>query len=85
MKILLLSQFFSSTRGGGEHLFYILAKKLAEKNHQVWVITNKIKDESYPSHKNIKIILVSPVLKYEGGLPGQKRSYIWLIIKKILP
>ena len=32
MKILLLSQFFSSTRGGGEHLFYIMAKKLADNN-----------------------------------------------------
>jgi len=69
LKILLLSQFFSSTRGGGEHLFYIIAKKLVENNHQVWVVTNKIEDENYPIIKNLKIIFVPPVLKYQGGLP----------------
>ena len=53
MRILFLSQFFSSTRGGGEHLFYVIVKKLAENNHQVWVITNKIEDENYPVNKNI--------------------------------
>ena len=74
MKILFLSQFFSSTRGGGEHLFYILAKTLADRNHQVWVITNKIEGESYPSHKNIKIIFVPPVLIYQGGLPPSIRD-----------
>jgi glycosyltransferase involved in cell wall biosynthesis len=74
MKILFLSQFFSSTRGGGEYLFYILAKKLADRNHQVWVITNKIEGESYPSHKNIKIIFVPPVLIYQGGLPPSIRD-----------
>jgi len=69
MKVLLLSQFFSTTRGGGEHVFSVLAKKLAESNHKVWVITNKIKDENYQSHKNIKLIFVPPTLEYKGGLP----------------
>ncbi len=80
MKILLLSQFFSSTRGGGEHLFYIIAKKLADENHQVWVITNKIEGESYPSHKNMKIIFVPPVLIYQGGLPPSiKNNFQFLL------
>jgi glycosyltransferase involved in cell wall biosynthesis len=80
LKILLLTQFFSSTRGGGEHLFYILAKKLAENNHQIWVITNKIEDESYPSQKNIKIVFVPPVLIYRGGLPPSiKNNFQYLI------
>jgi len=69
MKVLLLSQFFSTTRGGGEYVFSVLAKKLAESNHKVWVITNKIKDENYQSHKNIKLIFVPPTLEYKGGLP----------------
>jgi len=46
-----------------------MVKKLADNNHQVWVITNKIKDEIYPIHKNIKIIFIPPILKYQGGLP----------------
>jgi len=80
LKILLLSQFFSSSRGGGEHLFYVLAKKLADNNHQVWVITNKTQDEVYTNHKNIKIILVPPELKYQGGLPPSIKNNIQYLL-----
>ena len=69
MNILLLSQFFSTTRGGGEYVFSIIAKKLAENNHKVFVITNRIEGENYQEHKNIKVIFVPPVLQYKGGLP----------------
>jgi glycosyltransferase involved in cell wall biosynthesis len=69
MNILLLSQFFSSTRGGGEYLFHLIAKKLAQNNHRVWIITNEIIGENYETHQNIKIIFVPPTLKYKGGLP----------------
>ncbi|MDH3192539.1 MAG: glycosyltransferase family 4 protein [Nitrosopumilus sp.] len=80
MNVLLLSQFFSSTRGGGEYLFYIIAESLANNNHQVWIITNKIEDEKYALHKNIKIIFVPPILKYQGGLPpsiSDNIKYLW--------
>jgi len=43
-----------------------MAKKLAENDHQVWVISNKIQGETDLGHKNIKIIQVPPVLKYQG-------------------
>jgi len=69
MNVLLLSQFFSVTRGGGEYVFSIIAKKLAENNHRVFVITNRISGEVYHDHKNIQIIFVPPVLEYKGGLP----------------
>jgi len=69
MKILLLSQFFSTTRGGGEYIFSFLAKKLAEDNNKVWIITNEIIGEKYSKQKNVKIIFVSPKLEYKGGLP----------------
>jgi len=69
MKILILSQFFSNTRGGGEYLLSLIAKKLAENNHQVWVLTNKIEDEEYDFQKNIKLVFIPPTLKYKGGLP----------------
>jgi len=69
MNVLLLSQFLSTTKGGGEYVFSLMAKMLAENNHNVWIITNRISGEQYPSNKNIEIITVSPTLQYEGGLP----------------
>jgi len=69
MNILLLTQFFSTRRGGGEHVFSIIAKKLAENNHKVWVITNKISGEDYTDHENIQMIFVPPNIDYKGGLP----------------
>ena len=35
----------------------------------MWVITNKIKNEEYPSYPNLKIIFVPPELEYQGGIP----------------
>lgn len=69
MNILLLSQFFSTTRGGGEYVFNLVAKNLAKDGNKVFVITNKIKDEDYKDYDNIKIIFVPPTLQYKGGLP----------------
>ncbi|MDE1844246.1 MAG: glycosyltransferase family 4 protein [Thaumarchaeota archaeon] len=69
MKILLLTQFFSTTKGGGEYVFSLMAKMLADRGNKVWVITNQIKGETYSSHKNIKIMFVPPLLEYKGGLP----------------
>jgi glycosyltransferase involved in cell wall biosynthesis len=69
MNILLLSQFFSTTRGGGEYVFSLVAKKIAENNNKVYVITNKIEGETYQDYRNIKVVFVLPVLQYKGGLP----------------
>lgn len=69
MNILLLSQFFSTTRGGGEYVFSIMAKKLAENSNKVFVITNRIEGEDYKDTENVKTIFVPPTLQYKGGLP----------------
>ncbi len=69
MNILVLSQFFSTTRGGGEYIFSLVAKNLAEKGHKVYVITNKISGEDYKVQKNIQVIFIPPTLEYKGGLP----------------
>ena len=61
----------------------MIAKKLAENNHQVWVITNKIEGERYPDHKNIKIVFVPPVLKYQGGLPPSIKDNVQYLINAI--
>jgi len=67
MNILLLTQFFTPTIGGGEVVFCNLAKAIADDDNYVWVITNRIKDETYLAHKNIKIIFVPPLLEHRGG------------------
>ena len=69
MNILLLSQFFSTTRGGGEYVFSLIARNLAENGHRVFVITNKISGEDYKDQRNIHVTFVPPTLEYKGGLP----------------
>jgi glycosyltransferase involved in cell wall biosynthesis len=80
MKVLLLSQFFSTTKGGGEYVFSLIAKTLADNGNKVWVITNQIKEETYPIHENIEVIFVPPLLEYKGGLPpgfSDNLRYSW--------
>ena len=57
MDVLILSQFLSATRGGGEYVFSMITDHLSKNNHNVWIITNKIMNEKYLQHKNIKIKL----------------------------
>ncbi len=60
-----------------------MAKKLAENNHHVWIITNKIEGEDYLVHKNIKIVFVPPVLEYEGGLPPSIKDNMQYLINAV--
>jgi glycosyltransferase involved in cell wall biosynthesis len=69
MNILLLTQFFSETRGGGEYVFKLLASSLVKNNHKVWIITNKITGETYDSQENLNIIFVKPTLFHNAGKP----------------
>jgi len=69
MNILLLSQFFSTTKGGGEYVFKTIANIMVQNDHKVWVITNNVKNERYQESENLKIITVKPILEYKGGLP----------------
>jgi glycosyltransferase involved in cell wall biosynthesis len=84
MNVLLLSQFFSNTRGGGEYVFNLIAKKLAENNHKVWVITNKIKGEKYIEAPNLKLIFVPPTLEHKGGLPPRFSDNVSYIMNAII-
>ncbi len=81
MNILLLSQFFSTTKGGGEYVFSILAKMLVKNGHKVWIVTNKIEDESYD--KNFNIIFVKPTLRYQGGLPPAFSDNIRYVVNAV--
>jgi len=84
MNILLLSQFFSTTKGGGEYVFSTIAKTLADEN-KIWVITNPVINEKYDSSENLEIIFVPPKLEYRGGLPTgffDNLQYVISTIKK---
>jgi len=89
MKILIISQLFF-TKGGSEYLFRLIAKKIAENDHQVWVITHKTDEKKNHIHKNIKIIEVSPKIKYQGKLPNgiiENSKFLWnsiIAAKKII-
>lgn len=69
MNVLLFSQFFSTTKGGGEYVFKSIAKVLSENGHRVWVVTNDVKNESYEESENLRIVRVRPHLEYAGGIP----------------
>lgn len=68
MKILLLTQFLTTTRGGGEYVFWLIAKMLAANNHQVTVITSKTENIEYHL-PNVKIVFVPPTLKQDKTIP----------------
>lgn len=67
MRILYLTQFFSSSRGGGPLIFYDLAKGLSERGHEVYVICN-VATETIDS-KNVKVLMVKPLLSDTYELP----------------
>lgn len=69
MNILLVTQFLSTTKGGGEYLFSLMANHLARKGHKIIIITHFVEGERYDIfHRNVRIHFVSTI-KYEGGLP----------------
>jgi len=78
--VLLLSQYFSATKGGGEYVFKIIADSLEHNNHKVWVITNNVSGEEYQESDNLKILRVEPTLQYKGGLPPKFLDNIRYVI-----
>ena len=76
MNVLLLSQFLSTTKGGGEYVFMLIAKLLAESGNNVWIITSKMHGETYTPHKNVKIVFVPPLLDFKGGHPPNFKDNI---------
>jgi len=75
-KILLITQSFSTIHGGGETVFSIMAKSLAESGNKVWVITSKLKGGIYPNNENIKFVFIPPVIEERGGIPPTLKENI---------
>lgn len=83
MNILLLTQFLSTTKGGGEYVFSVMADTLAKRGHNVWIITHKVENEDYTHfHKNVKIHFVSSI-RYEGGLPPSFMDNIGFVLQAV--
>lgn len=71
MNILYLTQFFSSTRGGGEVVFYFWARELSRRGNRIFVLRHKMPREPLVSMKDeVKVVEVSPAIRYQGGLPS---------------
>lgn len=83
MNILLLTQLFSR-KGGGEYIFSLIAKKMAQNNHQVWVVTNKIIGEEYPVDDRVKIVFVPPALEYSGGLTPSALLHLRYLVNAVI-
>ena len=85
MKVLLISQFLSATRGGGESVFSDIANGISEKGHKVFVITNRIEKEDYTKfHNNVKLIFISSLPHVAGYAPslGEDFRFIFTAIRK---
>jgi glycosyltransferase involved in cell wall biosynthesis len=74
MNILIFTQFFNPTRGGGEVMLYQLAKQLGKKGHKVFIIKHRSSDLSWDHAQdlplNVFVIEVNPPVIHRGGLPA---------------
>jgi len=89
MNILVLTQFFSPTRGGGEVMFYQLANHLARRGHKIFIIKHKIlssdssKDNLSDLPSNVVIYEVDPAVEHKGGLPATISQNILYVLNSV--
>ena len=63
----------------------LMAKFLADSGNNVLVITNKMHDEVYEPHKNIKVIFVPPLLLDCTSFVAQQLHQKLRLLKKDKP
>ena len=81
MNILYMTQFFS-LKSGGSLVFYELAKELARRGHNIYVLCN-VTSEEIP-HKNIKVKIIKPKLTDISELPPSPIQNVRYLINSIL-
>ncbi len=71
MRVLFVTQLFDPTHGGGETIFYLVAKEFAKRGHGVHVLCQRVKGCNFSINplSNLKIHNVHPIIDYKGGLP----------------
>lgn len=84
MRILLLTQLFSPTLGGGEIVFYNLAKKLALRGHDIFVICHRLQNAEETISHNIHVHRIKPKVNYRNSLPISMKDNIGYILNAIL-
>ena len=62
MNIIYVSQWFSSSGGGGEVLFMQIASGMAKKGHNVHIISHRLANFKDDDIRNVKIHRVNPLL-----------------------
>ncbi|MEM3394164.1 MAG: glycosyltransferase family 4 protein, partial [Candidatus Methanomethylicia archaeon] len=86
MKILMLAQFLSPTRGGGEVMFYQLAHGLMYRGHEIYVIKHKIlnsDEDNIGRFGKITIYDIYPPIEHKGGLPASIIQNLLYVINAI--
>ena len=87
MNVLFFTQlFYPSLFGGGEYLFFLLAKELVKRGHSVHVITQRLSDTAeFEQVDGINIHRVGSEITYSGTLPptiGTNLRYLSSAVKK---
>jgi glycosyltransferase involved in cell wall biosynthesis len=89
MKVLVLTQFFDSTRGGGENMFYQCVRQLGKRGHRIFVVRHKmlISDSSKNNlddlSSNIVLYDVEPAVEHKGGLPAGLFQNVLYVLNSI--
>jgi glycosyltransferase involved in cell wall biosynthesis len=89
MNILYISQFFSTTTGGGEHVFYDWAVGMVKRGHNVCAIGNhftgiKENNSNEIIADGITIHIVKPIVKHKAELPPSISQNMRYIINAIV-
>lgn len=83
MKILYLTQIFSPTMGGGEVVFYNLAKKMSLRGHEVHVICHRLSNTKELNVGNVHIHRIRPTIAYSNALPVSMFQNLGYIVSAI--
>jgi glycosyltransferase involved in cell wall biosynthesis len=86
MKILYFTQlFYPLLYGGGEYLFFMLARELARRGNEVHVITQMVRGtDRLEEYQRIKIHRIGSEVPYEGTLPPTIRSNVDYLLHSTL-
>lgn len=79
MRVLLLTQYLSDSKGGGEHVMSMIARMIARSGGRVWVVCSRVEGESYPDVPGVSVEFAGPAIGYEAGLPtgmAQNAAYV---------
>jgi glycosyltransferase involved in cell wall biosynthesis len=85
MNVLYFTQiFYPFIFGGGEYVFFLMARELVKRGHSVSVITQRFKDlETFEVVEGIRIYRIGPGIVYRGTLPPTIRHNLDYLVRAI--